>query len=133
MSDDRALSTISHEALERARELNEQGRVVEAWGVLAKEGDKYAERAEEFVGATGIITLFDIFGTRADAQKYQSNYVEDTQKINEEMDILSPRRMIFSNPAVPWMNHFLCHRLLKFFGRDLLPDLHPDRKGRGAS
>ena len=95
MSDERVLPTASQEAWEKARKLNELGKILEGWDVLAGEGDKYAEEAAEFVGGF----LFSLLGTRADAQKHQKNYLMIQKRTSWEMNISSLRRITSWSPT----------------------------------
>ena len=45
MSDERVLPTASQEAWEKARKLNELGKILEGWDVLAGEGEGSTSRS----------------------------------------------------------------------------------------
>ena len=67
---------ISEETLREAMSLNDQGRTKEAWNLLAREGDEYADNARDYLDFAE--NSGRPFGTPKDSQKHFDTYARTT-------------------------------------------------------
>ena len=138
-NDHRPVPSFSGETLEEASALNKAGQTAEAWGLLAQEGDRYANRAQQMVELDEFLeqTFGRGFGNREDRQAQFDNYValsygrekDGRFQPPTEEEVLGSYRSLKDSYALPERVDRLG---LPWNPVMAVTEMHPDRRGKGS-